>query len=130
MPANKTGEIYILPEDQKALKRLLGKLKYKFPASAVSELREWGKDVKQQVQNNAPVDTGFLRDNIDSVNIGSKRTGGVAVRSNATYSGYVEYGTRHTLPEPFFFNTVSRFTRDLIARLYRLLDRIASNKTK
>ena len=47
----------------------------------------------------APVETGFLRDNIHS-NPPTPKS--VEVVSDADYSAPVEFGTENTLPQPFF----------------------------
>lgn len=55
-------------------------------------------DLQETMQGLAPVDTGFLRDNIVVVQQGPLV---VAVESQAEYSAHVNYGTRFMAAQPF-----------------------------
>jgi len=57
-----------------------------------------GDSIVGEMQREAPVDTGFLRDHIVKENIPE----GVKVESQAGYSGFLEYGTCKMFPRPFF----------------------------
>lgn len=67
----------------------------------------------------APIDTGFLRDNIHIL-----RDHGLRVVSEAPYSVYVEFGTVDSSAQPFFipaFESAMRQFRADIARATRAL---------
>lgn len=58
--------------------------------------------IKDEAQMIAPVDTGYLRDHIETAMEVEEPTRAVAkVTSNADYSVFVEYGTRHMSAQPF-----------------------------
>lgn len=54
------------------------------------------------MQQDAPVDTGYLRDHIVKRDI----PGGAEVESEAGYSGFLEYGTSRMTPRFFFRHNV------------------------
>lgn len=56
-----------------------------------------GNDVLRRAQTKAPADTGHLRRGITLKINGNK----AIIRSNANYSGYVEYGTRYMEAQPY-----------------------------
>lgn len=62
-------------------------------------LREIAQVIVDSAQANAPVDTGYLRDNIQ---IQSESDTEVIVVSAAEYSTFVEHGTRYMSAQPFF----------------------------
>lgn len=51
-----------------------------------------------EAQRVAPVDTGHLVDNLKKNRVDANTA---ELQSNADYSGYVEYGTRHMAAQPF-----------------------------
>jgi HK97 gp10 family phage protein len=53
--------------------------------------------IKDASSENAPVDTGFLRDSHDTAEI----EGGAEIQVNADYAGFVEFGTSKMAPQPF-----------------------------
>lgn len=97
------------------------------PRTIDEALGTLGNDMVDQMQHDAPVDTGFLRDNIISQVLGTE----LRVDSLAGYSGFVNFGTIHQDPQPYFSNVVDRvapvFTemvrRDAIANIQRLVAR-------
>jgi HK97 gp10 family phage protein len=64
-----------------------------------SALQEAADIFIQNAQGNAPVDTGFLRDNIF---VSDSSDTSITITSEAGYSGFVEYGTRKMDSQPFF----------------------------
>jgi len=58
----------------------------------------------------APVDTGFMRDNIKAVHL-SKYSQVVA---NARYSGYVEFGTYKMAAQPFMRPAVQQNQKEIL----------------
>lgn len=76
-----------------------------------------------EAKRNAPVDTGFLRDNITSLGakIGRDVING-EVLSAAEYSSYVHDGTRYIEPNPFLDDAIEELEGELIKTLKRELD--------
>jgi HK97 gp10 family phage protein len=62
-----------------------------------------------EMQSRCPVRTGWLRQNIYMV----ERGDGAEIYSDASYSGFVEYGTRFMKAQPFF--------RPALANMYKAL---------
>lgn len=71
-----------------------------------SEPRDITDKMAEEMQSIAPVRTGYLRDHIMSQEEGE---GQASVVSEADYSIYVEFGTRHMSAQPFFFPVVDKF---------------------
>ena len=69
-----------------------------------------GAELQQKAQRNAPVDTGNLRRSI----VLSIKDGGMTAEVTATadYAGYVEYGTRFMMAQPFM-HTAFNEQRDI-----------------
>lgn len=65
--------------------------------AAQGVLRQAGALVQRKAQSKAPVDTGNLRRSI-ALNVNGNRA---IIRSNANYSGYLEYGTRYMKAQPY-----------------------------
>ena len=71
-----------------------------YPLEIVEVLAEEWVDVSQ---DEAPVDTAFMKSNIIVTNIeGGNTRASAEVESRADYSGYVNGGTRNQAPRPFF----------------------------
>jgi len=81
-----------------------------------SESRDLADKMVQEMQGLAPVDTGYLRDHIMSQDEGDGRA---SVVSEADYSVYVEFGTRHMAAQPFFFPVFDKYTVQDIADDFR-----------
>lgn len=64
------------------------------------------KDIKSPP---IPVDTGNLRRNV--------RFDGKNIRSDAKYSGYIEFGTKYMKAQPFFFYKVNAGIKKFIANV-------------
>lgn len=88
-------------------------------ARAALALRKTVADVRADAVVNAPVDTGFLRNSIESTFIGSgaakSMTGMVGVGAN--YAVYLEFGTSKMPAQPFFFPAVDRHESAFFAAL-------------
>lgn len=69
-----------------------------FNAAKATLLKEAANQIVQQAQSRAPVDTGFLRDNIQ---ITTETDDEIEVTSQAEYSIYVEEGTSRMPSRPF-----------------------------
>jgi HK97 gp10 family phage protein len=64
---------------------------------------EWSEKVADEMRRNAPVDTGKLRDSIQTTHDG--------VEVGVPYAGFVEYGTSDTAAHPFAAPAVNRLAR-------------------
>lgn len=80
---------------EKELIRRLNKLKDKSKVQAVVKTNTL--EFEREAKANAPVDTGFLRRGIQS-KVGNLEG---RITSTAEYSGYLEYGTRYMVAQPF-----------------------------
>ena len=72
-----------------------------------TEIGKGALNIAKDMKTNAPVDTGKLRDLIYS----QKTVNGAEIKSDANYSGYVEFGKgtpRRTGEIPFFYPAVNR----------------------
>ena len=80
--------------------------------------------VVNNAKRNAPVDTGHLVGNIKyDPFIQEKR---VEIRSDADYSGYVEFGTRSQSAQPYFVPAIRLAVRNLKKDLDRLIKKAIS----
>lgn len=70
----------------------------------------------------APVDTGFLRDNIEQTEIATAGNPHAKVESKADYSMFVEYGTVNMEAQPFLtpaFESARRQVNNALLRVLR-----------
>jgi HK97 gp10 family phage protein len=77
---------------------LFSYIKGELPHSATTVLGTVARNVSNQMQKTAPVDTGFLRGSISYSVSGTK----AEVVSNAEYSGFVNYGTKKSPAQEYF----------------------------
>ena len=71
----------------------------------------------------SPVDTGFMRDNIEQTEQSSADSLRAVMESKADYSAFVEYGTVHQDAQPFFTPAFESGRRQLNNGLKRVLSR-------
>ena len=98
-------------------------------AKARSEkvIKEEAVDLVGRVTTEAPVDTGNLRRNVKFEEQGEQ----VEVSSRAfnaqgqDYAPHVEYGTRFTKPQPYFWHNVRTAQQQIIAKLQAILNDIS-----
>jgi HK97 gp10 family phage protein len=83
--------------------KLLAYLSGDLSNTATTVLNQVTRDVTDTMKKNAPVATGFLRNNITSTVSGTK----AEVHSKAEYSGFVNYGTSRMAARAFFSNAVT-----------------------
>lgn len=76
---------------------------------------DFARRVVQAAREVAPVATGFLRDNITY----EMMKDGVLVKSGASYSIFVEFGTVKMAAQPYFYRSVDENLPSLIADLQR-----------
>lgn len=72
-------------------------------------------------QQLAPVDTGFMRDNIKQTDTASSDQLRAVIISEADYSAFVEYGTVNMDAQPFFTPAYESARRQLNNSLKRVL---------
>lgn len=61
-------------------------------------LKNNAEEIKRSAVGSAPVDTGFLKSNINTSYPSDLKA---EIKAGATYAGYVEYGTRKMAAQPF-----------------------------
>lgn len=71
-------------------------------------------DMEAGMKARAPVDTGFLRNSIQAQKIGPAHW---RVTVGAEYGLYVEYGTRFTNAQPYFFPTIVEVSPTFLAAM-------------
>lgn len=79
---------------------------------AAKNFHELGEETVNEMQSNAPVITGFLRDNIQITSEDDKE---ITIESQADYSGFVEFGTIYQRAQPFFSPPVNTFGKSFLA---------------
>lgn len=87
-------------------------------AGAVNNAAESCVSLGQQL---APVDTGFMRDNIKQIDTAHADSLRATVESGADYSAFVEYGTVNMDAQPFFTPAFESARRQLNNELLRTL---------
>jgi HK97 gp10 family phage protein len=87
-------------------------------AGAVNNAADSCVSLGQQL---APVDTGFMRDNIKQTDSASAESLRAVVESGADYSAFVEYGTVNMDAQPFFTPAFESARRQLNNELLRVL---------
>ena len=73
-------------------------------------LQSAGNVFVDSAQIEAPVDTGFLRDNIE---ITSASDTEIVIESQAEYSGFQEFGTRYMSAQPYFFQAADTARQEM-----------------
>lgn len=81
----------------------INRLTERLPQAAFTIISQAADKMVSDARSFAPVRTGFLRDNISITNQNSYA---IQVSSVAYYSVFVEFGTVHMQPEPFFLPAV------------------------
>jgi HK97 gp10 family phage protein len=93
------------------VKSSLDSIKEKVRSFVSDELRTISDELISEMKSTCPVDTGFLRDNIEESNSSSTA---IQVSSRADYSIYVEMGTRYMTAQPFFYPAVDKISVEKI----------------
>ena len=101
----------------------LGKASYEVTRRAQVVVRKTAADIEASGKRNAAVDTGFMRGSIST----TISNGGLSaeIGPTASYSAYVEFGTRRMRPQPFmrpaadqhfpeFTEAAARLSQDLL----------------
>lgn len=97
------GKSGITIEGTEKIINLLVYLKSELPNTANTVLNQVARNTTDAMKKNAPVKTGFLRNNISYTVSGTK----AQIDSTATYSGFVNYGTSKMAARAFFSNAVA-----------------------
>jgi len=68
----------------------------------IPTIQRHSTEMKGEIQVNAPVKTGYLRDHIVEKDLRD----GARIESQALYSGYTEYGTSRMRPRSFWWSVL------------------------
>lgn len=82
----------------------LPKIKRRMVDTSEKIVAKTAMDLEATMKSKAPVDTGNLKNSIQAVKLNSQAW---RVIVGAEYGAYVEYGTVHTGPQPFFMPAVT-----------------------
>lgn len=82
----------------KELMAVLQKAQSQAPVATRKVLHNVGMRARANARAMAPWDTGFLHDHINMRSTGDN----ITIRSQAGYSGFVNYGTRYQSAQPYF----------------------------
>jgi HK97 gp10 family phage protein len=85
------------------------------------ELNSGANSCVTLAQQLAPVDTGFMRDNIKQTETASPTELKAVIESEADYSAFVEYGTVNMEAQPFFTPAFESARRQVNNGLLRVL---------
>jgi HK97 gp10 family phage protein len=77
----------------------------------VSSIRPGAEVILRHAQENAPVDTGFLRDSGQIV----EESDGVAVEFTADYAAAVEYGTSKMAAQPYLRPAIDEYEKEILS---------------
>ena len=97
------GKSGITIEGTERVIKVLAYLKGELPNTANTVLNQVARNTTDAMKKNAPVATGFLRNNISYTVSGTK----AEIDSKAEYSGFVNYGTSRMHARAFFSNAVA-----------------------
>lgn len=89
----------------KEFQALLDDLGNNTSTAAIEGLLTVAEAFVSDAKSDAPVDTGYMMDNIE---ITDETSNSVTVESAAPYSGFVDGGTIYQEPQPFFTGNVER----------------------
>ena len=114
------------PNDYKKLQARLIKLKAIDKTALATEIGKGALNIQRDMKRTAPIDTGKLVDNIKAV-VNNKQA---EIRSDANYSGYVEFGGGTPSPRknakaeiPFFYPAVNRGMIKMIDSIEKTIKR-------
>lgn len=85
----------------------------KLVREAVTRLNLAADTMQSLAKQLAPVDTGYMRDNIEITKLATEQDLSSEVVSQADYSLYVEYGTVNMESQPFFTPAFENAKRQL-----------------
>lgn len=101
--------------DVRKLSSTLNTLKRYSAVKFYDDIQRTGFNIAYNVKKDAPVDTGNLRLNV--------KWDGKSIRSDAPYSGYLEFGTKYQNKQEYFFqnvlNGVKRLVRTIDTKIKR-----------
>lgn len=72
------------------------------------------KEIQRQAKENAPVDTGYMK---NWIRVSNQRNLQRTIRSNAKYSGFVEHGTVNQNAQPFMKPALSQYKEQFISEV-------------
>ena len=86
----------------------------KLITNAIIRLNFAAESMQSLAKQLAPVDTGYMRDHIQIVDVATEDSLKSSVLSEADYSLYVEYGTINMEAQPFFTPAFESAKRQLL----------------
>lgn len=105
--------------DLRKLDATINNLKRYSAVKFYNEIQRAGLNIAYKVKKDAPFDTGNLRLNV--------KWDGKAIRSDAPYSGFLEFGTKYQDQQKYFFdnikNGVKRLVHGIEAKINRTIRR-------
>jgi len=106
-------------QDVQQLDSAINKLKTYSAVKFYQEIQKGGLNAAYKVKKDAPLNTGNLRLNV--------KWDGKAIRSDAPYSGYLEFGTENQRKQEYFFKNilaeVQRTVKNIETKIKRTLRR-------
>jgi HK97 gp10 family phage protein len=118
------GKSGITIEGTERVIQVLAYIKGELPNTANTVLNQVARNTTDTMKKNAPVKTGFLRNNISYTVSGTKAT----IDSKATYSGFVNYGTSKMAARAFFSNAVAYAEQQLRKTMFDEIKRDIMSK--
>lgn len=110
----------------KELMAVFDKLKLLPEDKAEEEMENTAVEIVGRMVKSAPVDTGNLRRNIlvDKTEKGIEISSRALNKAGRDYAPYVEYGTRFTRPQPYFWINIKQGIEDLNKRLTAMFNKL------
>ena len=81
-------------------------------------LNDWAKRIRDQAERNAPSRTGYLRSTIYA----AVKDWVAEIGAEASYSCFVEFGTRYMRARPFLYPALQQFLPELEANIIRAIE--------
>ena len=92
--------------DLRKLNYAINNLKRYSAVKFYNDIQRAGLNISYKVKKDAPFDTGNLRLNV--------KWDGKAIRSDAPYSGFLEFGTKNQRQQKYFFDNVLSGVKRLV----------------
>lgn len=93
------------------------KIKSSMVSTAESLVEKTAQDLVAGMQVRAPVDTGFLKSSIQAQKVGAAHW---QVTIGADYGVYVEFGTRFTQAQPYFYPAIAEVSPAFLQAMRRI----------
>ena len=113
-------------EGVEELQKILAKMPRELNELTEQAIEDAAIDAVARMKREAAVDTGNLRRNITFTKLGddAEISSQAFNESGNDYAAHVEYGTRFTKPQPYFWHNIQAAQREVVAQLRSILKRI------